>query len=246
VVSMSAENIERISRQAAVLELEDINRGILELSQTMNDARWSTQPRILLELAIVKLCLGAGEIRELSEYEFAKAPAAPAAKPQPAAKKAAPKPAPVEEPAAPVVAEAEPAEPAPVEPEPVVEDFAEAPALEAATEAPAPAESEFDCEAIWNDVFEDGEAEMGSFYIIRSGGTLTSIDEDDFTIVVGNALTKMHAENNRQLLEDLMEKHTGKRRVMRISQKDLKKKEKSVEEIASNASDLLGIKVDIK
>ena len=32
VINMSAENIGRIKRQAAVLELEDINRGIMELS----------------------------------------------------------------------------------------------------------------------------------------------------------------------------------------------------------------------
>ena len=70
VVSMSAENIERMRRQASVLELEDINRGIMELSQMANEARWSTQPRILLELAIVRLCMGAGQIRELTEVEF--------------------------------------------------------------------------------------------------------------------------------------------------------------------------------
>lgn len=55
VINMSVENIERIRRQSEVTDLSDINRGILELSRTMNEAKWSTQPRILLELAIVKL-----------------------------------------------------------------------------------------------------------------------------------------------------------------------------------------------
>ena len=55
VINMSVENIERIRRQSDSIELADINRGILELSRTMREAKWSTQPRILLELAVVNL-----------------------------------------------------------------------------------------------------------------------------------------------------------------------------------------------
>ena len=64
VINMSEENIDRIRRQSSMLELEHINAGILELSRALNEARMSTQPRILLELAIVKLCLGAVELRD--------------------------------------------------------------------------------------------------------------------------------------------------------------------------------------
>ena len=232
VINMSVENIERISRQAQVLELEDINRGILELSKTLNEARFSTQPRILLELAIVKLCLGAGEIKELSDYEFEHKPAK-AAKPAP--KKQEAKPEAVAEPEPETVQETEP------------EIQPEEPDVEPVEAVVSPvANGEFDYEEIWNDVFEDGENTKGSFYIIRSGSTLTSIDENDFTVVVSSEITERHIENNRRLLEDLMEKHTGKRRIMKISTKDLKKKkEKTAEEIASDASDILGIQVDI-
>ncbi|MDO4176817.1 MAG: DNA polymerase III subunit gamma/tau [Bacillota bacterium] len=238
VVNMSAENIERISRQANVLDLEDINRGILELSRTLNEARWSTQPRILLELAIVKLCLGAGEIRELSDYEFDRAPA-PAkavspAKADKAPKERAAKPEPVAEP-----------EPA-VEPESAVELEPVEKAEPVAKVQSAP-QGEFDCDEIWNEVFEDGEAQKGSFNIISRGGTLTSIDDKSFTVVVTNDMTKTHVENNRRLLEDLMEKHTGSRRVLKISKKDLsKKEEKSAEEIAADVGDVLGITVDVE
>ena len=51
---MSVENIDRIRRQSETIELTEINQGILELSRTINEAKWSTQPRIPLELAIVK------------------------------------------------------------------------------------------------------------------------------------------------------------------------------------------------
>ncbi len=235
VINMADENIERIRRQSSVLELEDINRGILELSKTQNEIRWSTQPRLLVELAIIKLCLGAGEIRELSEFKFEeteeKVKEKPKKKPKESSKeKSKEKPQTVEnfeavdEEKAPEVAKSS---------EEIPED--------------SDCEEDFDCEEIWNDVFEDGEAKRGSFYLVRSGGTLTSIDENDFTVVVGSAFNKELMEKNRELLEELMQKHTNKHRIMRVSLKNLNgKEEKTIEEIASEAGDLLGVKVDIE
>lgn len=55
VLNMSWENVERIREQSQIIELDFINTAIVELSRTANEAKWSTQPRILLELAIVKL-----------------------------------------------------------------------------------------------------------------------------------------------------------------------------------------------
>ena len=226
VLGMSAENIERIRRQAAVLEPEDINRGIMELSSMANEARWSTQPRILLELAIVRLCMGAGQIRELTEARFEET--------------AAPKT--VHAQTAPAVSrQAEPA-PAAFEPEPDA----------AAPDEPAPIDMEpaprsgFDCEDIWNKVFEDGEEEKGSIYIIRNSGQLTSIDENTFTLTVNNEFIKNLAEKNRKLLEHLVSEHTGGYRAMQVKLSGDSQKERPAEEIAAAASDLLGIKVEIK
>lgn len=55
MLNMSAENINRIKSQSQTLELDEIDRAIIELSKTIADAKWSTQPRVLLELCIVKL-----------------------------------------------------------------------------------------------------------------------------------------------------------------------------------------------
>ncbi|MDD4629421.1 MAG: DNA polymerase III subunit gamma/tau [Eubacteriales bacterium] len=55
ILNMSMENVERISRQSDETELSFIKDSIIRLSQTLSDAKWSTQPRILLELCIVKL-----------------------------------------------------------------------------------------------------------------------------------------------------------------------------------------------
>lgn len=217
VVNMSEENIERIRRQGNVMELEDINRGIIELSRTLNEARWSTQPRILLELSIVKMCLGGGQIRELSEQEFPQAASA-------------------EEPAVYIVEDhtaQKPEEPAAPKPEP---DRISKPAVTQ--------EEIGDPEEIWERVFRDGLQIAGSFSIVGSGSTLTEIDDKDFTLSVTADVVKDYAERNRKLIEDLMEKHTGRRRVMRIA--GSKRSEPAVEEVAENISNVIGVHVDIE
>lgn len=244
ILGMSAENIERLRRQAGVLEPEDINRGIMELSSMSNEARWSTQPRILLELAIVRLCMGAGQIRELAEARFVDTPAAPAA--AAAQQQAAPAPVPPQE--EPIPLQAAPAAVPQETPKAPAPQEAPAPAPPQPQAAPAPASPQgaFDCEDIWNKVFEDGEEEKGSIYIIRNSSQLTVIDEKSFTITVNNDFVKNLAENNRTLLEKLVSKHTGGSRYMQITVSGSANNEKPAEEIAAQASDLLGIKVDVK
>lgn len=55
VIDMSKENIERLKKQGKCFELNTIMRIINILSQTEAEVKWSTQPRILLELAVVKI-----------------------------------------------------------------------------------------------------------------------------------------------------------------------------------------------
>ncbi len=212
VINMSVENIDRIRKQSNSIDLADINRGIIEISRTMNEARWSTQPRILLELVIVKL---SSEMRSVPVQTMEMAVSVPKEEPAKAKK--------------PVRVEEKPLEEAQVKAEPQSE--------------------EFNCEAIWDAVFEDGEAATGSFYMIRRSGALTEIGENHFTIEMESEIVKDHAEKNRQLLENLIEKHTGKRRVMELKTAGTQsavKGGKSVEEIAQDAGALLGINIEIQ
>jgi len=55
LLNMSIENVERLKDQGKSMATEDISRGIIEFSKTNLDARYSTQPRILLEVACIKL-----------------------------------------------------------------------------------------------------------------------------------------------------------------------------------------------
>ena len=46
--------------QSRHITMDEIRDAVLLLSRTINEARWSTQPRILLELAIISIASGAG------------------------------------------------------------------------------------------------------------------------------------------------------------------------------------------
>ena len=230
VINMSFENIDRIRKQSSSIDLADINRGIIEISRTMNEARWSTQPRILLELVIVKL---SSEMQmQPAQHE--------AAKPQADAKPQAEQ---MPHPNAKPQAEQMP------QPGVKPQDFEAAGfADEEEKEAP-PAQQNLDCDEIWNAVFEDGEAAKGSFYMIGSSGRLTEIGEHHFIVEMNSELVKNHAEKNRELLENLMEKHTGRRRVMELKISGAgpaSNEERSVEEIARDAGELLGINIEIQ
>ena len=58
VLNMSIENVQRVKAQSELVDLSDINEAIIELTRTGTDINTTTQPRILLELAIVKLATG--------------------------------------------------------------------------------------------------------------------------------------------------------------------------------------------
>ena len=216
IINMSVENIDRIRRQSETIELTEINQGILELSRTMNEARWSTQPRILLELVIVKLTSAVG---------YAPVPQA----------RISQRPGMVQN--------------------TVVSGVSEQSRQMEQTESPkhesqedTPAKEEYD--KIWKAVFEDGEASKGSFYIIGSGAELTEIDETSFTVTVQSGHVKVYAERNRELLETLMERHTGQKRSMRIAEPGTGTvrtgHEQSMENVAQEAGKLLGVNVELK
>ncbi len=56
LLSVSPENTDRLRRQADSADLRTLQLCISELSRTLYEARWSTRPRVLVELALVKMC----------------------------------------------------------------------------------------------------------------------------------------------------------------------------------------------
>lgn len=225
VLDMSVENIDRIRRQSEATELSDINRGILELSRAVNESRWSTQPRILLELAAVKLSSGiqAPVVHEPARHDAAAGKTEKSAARTERRKDAA--------------------------------DHEKVDSRSSAKEKNDTAEKSAaydaaELDAVWKSVFEDGEVAKGSFYIIGSSAALTDMDDIEFTVTADSEHVRSHAERNRQVIEDLMEKHTGRRRHMKLvcaGDRNTKHDGKDdIEDIAHEAEKLLGVDVIIK
>ena len=253
VLNMSSENVERLRQQSRALDLEEINRGILELSKAADQARWSTQPRILLELAIVRMCMETNAPPVKAEKPKAKPTAEEAPKAEPVAEpKPEPKPALEPEPVPETKPEPTPApepvpEPTPApEPEPVSEPAPE-PVPEPQPEPVViPSGPETDLSKIWDAVYLEGEKINGSFRIIRKSSELTALDEHEFTIGTHSMTAKAFIERNRSIIEDLMEKETGQLRRM-ILEYDANAAEKMTpEEVAEKAADYIDMKVEVE
>ncbi len=56
MINLSEENIKRLKTQSDRIPMEDISKMITILSKFINDARYASKPRILLELAIIEMC----------------------------------------------------------------------------------------------------------------------------------------------------------------------------------------------
>ena len=56
LINLSDENIERLRQQADRISIKEISEMVTVLSKFINDARYASKPRILLELAIIELC----------------------------------------------------------------------------------------------------------------------------------------------------------------------------------------------
>ena len=63
-LNMSLENVERVRKQSAEISTDLLNRGITELTKTISESRWSAQPRVMLEMCIVRLGVGQEELKQ--------------------------------------------------------------------------------------------------------------------------------------------------------------------------------------
>ena len=247
VLNLSTENVERIRNQSERLSLPVINNSILELSKTLADAKWSTQPRVLLELAIVRLGSGDGAqpVTQrmvvqpvVQQVVQPAAPAAVAAPAQPAAQPVDDVPpwewpedmVPLSEPPEEAVAAAAPV--MPVTPEPQVEAL------------------DLELEDLWYSIFDDPSAKKGSFLLLRMGSKLHKVTDSEFFVEASNAVTKGLLKDNEALLSQLMEQKTGRK--MRLvlddgsAQAKEDSKEKKAQDLARSMEEKLGIPVEVR
>lgn len=271
LLNMSIENIKRIKEQSDHISLEEINSAIMKLAKAINDARQSTQPRILLELAVVNIA--SDGIAETAA-PFTSAPPLsqhrqPAVQAQPTWQATEP-PAVSHEvhrsaaqsPSSPTSAQpasqAEPFSPPAQPPHPPQSGTPTEPAPPSTPTAhPVSLENERkNNDMLWHRVFEEGEDEAGSFNIIRTGTELYRVSEKNFIVAAKTNFAKKYAELQRERLEAIMADKLG-RHVQMICclESELEKHAHSGEEpksepeddrkLAEEASRILGIEIEI-
>ncbi len=205
MLGMSAENAERVCEQSRRLDLSGINEAIIELSHTAAEIKWSAQPRILLELSMVRLSSGSHADGDPDPKRGGDAGTGR-------------------------------------NPETVPK-----PKVPASDKKTIRNQAEKDRQSLWDEIAKEGEKLKGSFNIIRKGTALEAVDESEFTVSAGGG-TKIFVERNTAVIEDLMEKHTGKRRKLRciLKEDDEKDDSQAGEVTAEQLETLLGTKVEMQ
>ena len=221
ILNMSSENVDRIRKQSEEIDLSYINDSIIKLSQTLSDAKWSTQPRILLELCIVKLATDQSGIPSIPMQGYAKSPETkPAGTPVNSSRKP--------------------------EAVPASRDVSSVGQTKRTQEQDT---RTFDHDKLWHAIFEEGESLKGSFNLLRVGTKLKEIGESQFVVEASSEMIQAYTMENATDLEALMEKHTGKKLRMECCISSLDgshEKEKTAEDLASEIGNKFGIHIDIQ
>jgi len=264
ILNMSLENVARIKAQGDETSIEFISSAVMVLSSTAAEAKWSTQPRTLLELAVIRLsspsmdqsvdalcariaalenALAGGRTSwpkpTVMDQTIAKDPGDAAG----AVRNAAEDPgSSMEDAGKPSMDAAKAAKKA------SAGGADSAPATDRGNDSPKAEDKPVDTEALWHRIFEDAEAQKGSFNLMRAGTRLVGLDEKHFYVQASSSSAAEYVERNRKALEGLVEKHTGRHLQMQCGlQDEHKRKEsgKSIEEIADEAAKRLGIAIEI-
>lgn len=250
LLNMSAENVERIRIQSERLDLSDINASILELSKTLADAKWSTQPRILLELTIVRM--GTGESTQVMGTGASRRPVASAGA---GAENGNDSAAGKDSPAGKNPGDGNNAESASrnaaasrAEDGHAVSDGVGVGEVPHDGNEGCADTGEFDLDELWHRIFEDGEMMRGSFNLLRRGTTLLAVGENTFTVEVSNDMMEKFAKDNHGDLEAFMERRTGRklRMICRQFQKDGGGEADKVQKVVENMGSRLGINIEIQ
>ena len=219
MLAMSAENIERISGQALRTELTSINNAIIEIAKTINEAKGSSQPRVLLEICMVKLATTTPDGRAVSINM-----------------KKAQREADREE------AMGQDRMEAPIS-QPVTEPSAEYVSADQAAAAGGNDYYEDEIDAIWAEIIEDGESQTDTFTIVRTGAVPIKMNDSEFVIKV-SGLARRYLEKNRVPMEELIAKYAGGYHKM-ILRSDDDDDSSDMESAADKAAQLLGTNVEI-
>ena len=194
LLNMSGENIEKLKEQSQGMDLATINSSILTLANTINDARYSTQPRTLMELAIVVLANGIrnGEAAPATFIESTASVQMPKSKRQVKDRVTAP-----ENRQAPQEPKTESPEPVASQSEPV-QDLAS-----------ASAGASYDMDELWERVWER-LPEHGSISMVRMNTSLAGVNEREFKVIACSDFVRDLAEKNTEIITKAVADEVGR------------------------------------
>ncbi|MEE0417071.1 MAG: DNA polymerase III subunit gamma/tau [Clostridia bacterium] len=181
LINASEENIGRMRLQASQMDADSLEVSIRLLSEYINLARYSTQPRILLETAALHLMNGkavpsskVAEMLQLAKAELKKVPLVPAVQAVPAEPKMPAEPKAASEPAETVPEPSAPAAAIPETPAAVSTAAKDtAPAVPENSDAAETSfyEDGFDPEAVWDRIVDIVAQDAGASFRIMVGST---------------------------------------------------------------------------
>lgn len=194
LLNMSGENMEKLKEQSQEMDLATINSSILTLANTINDARYSTQPRTLMELAIVVLANGIRDGGKAPAAFIENAASVPMTKSGRQVKdraaaqeiRQAPRESKIENPE-PVASQSEP-----------VQDVAS-----------GSAGASYDMDELWERVW-DRLPEHGSISMVRMNTSLAGVNEREFKVIACSDFVRDLAEKNTEIITKAVADEVGR------------------------------------
>ena len=231
LLNMSSENIEKLKRQSQGMDLATINSSILTLANTINDARYSTQPRTLMELAIVVLANGIRDGGAAPNAFIESTPSAPIQKSSKQIKdRMTVKPSESEKPQAEIPAKLEPIETQEIPPWEDLEEVAKDGTVQLKQEERSesasmqadikPAEAiqdekasglgaSYEMDELWERVW-DRLPEHGSISMVRMNTSLAGINEREFKVIACSDFVRDLAEKNTEIITKAVAAEVGR------------------------------------
>ncbi len=209
LLNMSSENVEKVKEQSMHISFDEIEKAILRISKTINEARWSTQPRILMELDIVALSGGKGSYMTEAVPRTVRAEAP---KQEPVSERPAVVNTPVTEGSATEPEDLEIPAAAP-KPDILIKTIDMDKPIELSREQlernAAKSTADFDSEVLdledlWRDAMEEGEMRSGSFNLIRSWTRLKDVRKGTYTIAVSTEFARKHVQEKIETIDSIM------------------------------------------
>ena len=199
LLNMSSENVEKVKEQSMHIGFDEIEKAILRISKTINEARWSTQP--------ISGGKGSYMTEAVPREVMAEVPKTSPVRDIPKEESVPVTEDTVNEPEEQTIPASAP------KPDILIKTIDMDKPIELSREqlernaarSTADFDSEvLDLEDLWRDAMEEGEATSGSFNLIRSWTRLKDVRKGTYTIAVSTEFARKHVQEKINTIDSIM------------------------------------------